>query len=113
EQRQTKLSSRSNIVDTRELSADEAVLDIYTNEAGEGFRIMSDGFDYSCLGADKRLLARDNFDMLVAALRTRAPSAVFDDEYGRLRALLSAAWPPAEHTGSSGLRRERVGRFNT
>jgi hypothetical protein len=112
EQRQTKLSSRSRVVDTRELTADEAVLDIYT-QACEGFRVMADGFDYSCLGAGKRLLARDNFSALVAALRERAPSAVFDDEYARKRALLNAAWPPSEHTGSSGLRRERTGRLNT
>jgi hypothetical protein len=112
EQRQTKLSSRNRVVDTRELTADEAVLDIYT-QADDGFRVMADGFDYSCLGAGKRLLARDNFNALVAALRERAPSAVFDDEYMRLRTSLNAAWPPSEHTGSSGLRRERTGRLNT
>jgi hypothetical protein len=115
EQRQTKLSSQSRIVDTRELSADEEVLDIYTTEedGGLGFRIMADGFDYSCLGAEKRLLARDNFKALVAALCARASSAVLDEEYAGLRGLLAAVWPPAERTGSSGLRRERAGRFNT
>lgn len=112
EQRQTKLGSRSRVVDTRELTADEAVLDIYT-QGGDGFRVMAEGFDYSCLDAGKRLLARENFDALAAALRVRAPSAVFDEDYVRLRTLLSAAWPPAERKGSSGLRRERTGRFNT
>jgi len=112
EQRQAKLSNRSRVVDTRELTSDEAVLDIYT-QGGDGFRVLADGFDYSCLGAGKRLLARENFDALAAALRERSPSAVFDDEHTRLRTLLSAAWPPSERTGSSGLRRERTGRFNT
>ena len=113
-ERQAKLSNRSRIVEARELATDEAVLDIYAIEETEkGFRIMADGFDYSCLGAAKRLLARDNFNALVEALRERAPHAAFDDEYARLRGLLSAAWPPSERTGSLGVRRERAGRYNT
>jgi hypothetical protein len=113
-ERQAKLSSRSRIVEARELATDEAVLDIYaTDDREDGFRVMADSFDYSCLGASKRLLARDNFNALVESLRARAPHAAFDDEYARLRGLLSAAWPPSEHTGSLGLRRERAGRYNT
>ena len=114
-ERQARLSSRSSMVESRELATDEAVLDIYTTEEGDdsGFRIMADGFDYSCLGASKRLLARDNFNALVETLRARAAHAAFDEEYARLRGLLSSAWPPSEHTGSLGLRRERVGRYNT
>ena len=113
-ERQAKLSNRSRIVEARELATDEAVLDIYAiDETEEGFRVMADGFDYSCLGAAKRLLARDNFNALVEALRERAPHAAFDDEYARLRGLLSAAWPPSERTGSLGVRRERAGRYNT
>nr|MDQ3746090.1 hypothetical protein [Acidobacteriota bacterium] len=77
------------------------------------FRVLADNFDYSCLGASKRLLARENFVTLVETLRARAPSAVFDDEYASSRALLSLAWPPTERTASLGLRRERPGRFNT
>ncbi|HZT61471.1 MAG TPA: hypothetical protein VFA21_22890 [Pyrinomonadaceae bacterium] len=111
EQRQAKLGSRGRVVDTRELTADESVLDFYA-QTGDGFRVMADGFDYSCLGAGKRLLARENFGVLVHALRERAPSAIFDEEYTGLRALLSAAWPPSERTGS-GLRRDRPGRLNT
>jgi hypothetical protein len=115
EERKSMLGSRSKMVESREMAADEAVLDIYTASGAddEGFRIMSGGFDYSCLGADKRLFTAENFSALVEALRVRAPSAIFDDEYARLRALLSDAWPPAEHTESLGLRRERAGRFNT
>jgi len=114
-ERQARLSSRSSMIESRELATDEAVLDIYTTEEGDdsGFRIMADGFDYSCLGASKRLLARDNFNALVETLRARAAHAAFDEEYARLRGLLSSAWPPSEHTGSLGLRRERVGRYNT
>ena len=115
EERRDKLGGRGEVVETREIATDEAVLDIYAASQSEEdcFRVMADGFDYSCLGADKGLLARENFVKLVEALRARATAAVFDDEYASTRALLSAAWPPAERTESAGLRRERPGRFNT
>ncbi|HEY0170188.1 MAG TPA: hypothetical protein VGB98_03980 [Pyrinomonadaceae bacterium] len=116
------LSGRSETVETRELASDESVLDIYTAVgeghpasagAAAGFRVLSNGFDYSCLGGDKRLLAAENFETLFATLRARAPSVVCDEEYARLRPLLAGVWPSAERTESLGLRRERAGRFNT
>jgi hypothetical protein len=121
-ERRRGLSGRSETVDTRELATDELVLDLYTSSVeeheargadGAGFRVMSGGFDYSCLGGGKGLLAAENFRALVAALRGRAPSAAYDEEYARLRPLLSDVWPSAERTESLGLRRERAGRFNT
>ncbi|MDT5296153.1 MAG: hypothetical protein QOJ76_3033 [Acidobacteriota bacterium] len=114
-ERKTRLGSRSETVETREISSDEVALDIHAASVGEtaGCRIMSSGFDYSCLGEGKGLLAVENFNALVATLRVRAQSAVFDEEYGRLRPLLSDVWPPAERNESLGLRRERPGRFNT
>jgi hypothetical protein len=114
EERPSKLTGRSRMTDAREVASDEAVLDIYTSDAKqEGFRVMADGFDYSCLGARKGLLARDNFKTLVAELRGRATHASLDEDYARLRAQLAHAWPPAERNESGGLRRERVGRLNT
>ena len=121
-ERKRGLGGRSETVETRELASDEAVLDLYTTSVdehephatgGAGFRVTSGGFDYSCLGEGKGLLAAENFNALVAALRERAPSAAHDEEYGRLRPLLSDVWPSAERTESLGLRRELAGRFNT
>lgn len=120
-ERKRGLGGRSETAETRELASDELVLDLYTSTVdeheaqgtgGAGFRIMSGGFDYSCLGAAKGLLVAENFKALVTALRGRAPSAMHDEEYGRLRPLLSDVWPSAERTESLGLRRERPGRFN-
>ncbi|HYY95047.1 MAG TPA: hypothetical protein VE713_11055 [Pyrinomonadaceae bacterium] len=139
EERREKVRGRGEIVETREIAGDEAVLDIHAISRPEAesqpeehspskehsqseensqsetdcFRVLADNFDYSCLGASKRLLARENFVTLVETLRARAPFAVFDDEYASSRALLSFAWPPTERTASLGLRRERPGRFNT
>lgn len=114
EERPSKLSGRGRLTDAREVASDEAVLDIYTSDAAqEGFRVMADGFDYSCLGESKGLLARDNFKTLVAELRARAAGAALDERYARLRGVLASAWPPAERNESGGLRRERPGRLNT
>ena len=114
-ERKRGFGGRSEMVDARELASDEEVLDVYAKSDGEdaGFRILSGGFDYSCLGEAKGLLAASNFGALVGALRARAPSAVHDEDYTRLRPLLSETWPAAERTESLGLRRERVGRVNT
>jgi len=97
EERPSKLTGRGRVMDAREVASDEAVLDIYTSDAArEGFRVMADGFDYSCLGESKGLLARDNFKTLILKLRGRAARAAFDEEYARLRGVLASAWPPAE-----------------
>ncbi|HEV2706232.1 MAG TPA: hypothetical protein VGV59_09935 [Pyrinomonadaceae bacterium] len=116
EERPGVLKRGVEVADTRETFADEAVLDIFAAQAStEGathWRIAADGFDYSCLGADKSLLARENFVALGEALRRRATRARFDESYGRLRRHVEAAWPAAERTASGGLRRERPGKFN-
>ena len=121
-ERKRGLAGRSEMVEARELASDEAALDVYT-AFGEGrsarvwedagLRVMANGFDYSCLGSDKGLLAAQNFETLVATVCALAPSAVYDEEYARLRPLLADVWPSAERTESLGLRRERAGRINT
>lgn len=107
---------RGEIVEARELLAsDEPVLDIYPaqDDGRFGWRVAAENFDYSCLGDEKGLLARDNFVTLTSLLRERAHAARFDDGYARARQLLAAAWPLAEHTEAQGLRRGRGGRLNT
>jgi hypothetical protein len=111
-ERRTRFGSRSEVVESRELASDELVLDIYAAGEGCGFRIMSGGFDYSCLGARKGLLTAENFRKLVGTLRELAKAAEFDDGYTRLRPLLADVWPPAEHTASLGFT-GAGGRVNT
>jgi hypothetical protein len=61
--KQLELRERSSrkaekqILDSREVSSDEAVVDIYTGTQAESWRINANGFDYSCLGGHKSLLA--------------------------------------------------------
>lgn len=113
EERRGRGSSENEIVEARELSADEAVLDIYAKALEGNFRIVSNNFDFSCLGAEKKLIAAENFLRLGEVLRTRAADALYDDLYARVRHALGPVWPLEERTGSGGLRRARPGRVNT
>jgi hypothetical protein len=103
----------NEVVDARELAGDESVVDLYFGGEPAGWRVAAEGFDYSCLGARKGLLAAENFARLVGELRRRAPRAEFDDSYPRVRRLLQFAWPPTEREESGGLRHASPGRFTT
>ena len=41
---------KADSLDSREVSSDEAVVDIYTGTQAESWRINANGFDYSCFG---------------------------------------------------------------
>lgn len=97
--------AENKIIDARELSMDEAVLDIYTAQTETSWRIAANNFNFSCLGAQKALLAGQNFSTLVKLLRERAVNAVYDDSYSRVRRALTIVWPPEQRTESRGLRR--------
>lgn len=105
--------AENEIVEAREMSADEAVLDIYPLSGNSGWRIRSGNFDFSCLGSAKSLLAAQNFTTLVDTLRERATEARFDDSYNRVRHQLAAAWPLDQQTLSRGWHRKRPGQVST
>lgn len=111
EERRSRLGMEKEITDAREMTEDEGVLDLFDGR-GANWRLTSAGFDYSCLGPRKTLLARENFVTLAETLRERASRAAFDDDYLRVRHLLASAWPLAERTESRGLRRARPGKLN-
>lgn len=105
--------AENEIVDAREMSADEAVLDIYTAQSDRGWRISAGSFDFSCLGARKGLVAAQNFSTLMEVLRLRASNAIYDDSYNRVRNHLSAVWPLEQHTEPRGWHRKRPGHVST
>ena len=111
EERQ-KRGAGTEVVESRELAEDEGVLDLHFRGSPAGWRVMAEGFDYSCLGARKGLLAAENFERLAGELRGRATAARFDDSYRGVRRWLQFAWPPEEHTEAGALRRAGLGRFN-
>ena len=91
EQKQKK--THRKIVAERQLSTDEAVVDIYRRNEESAWRIRSNSFDFSCLGERKAITAFQNFAHLIELLRQRASSAEFNDDYVRLRPLLDKIWP--------------------
>jgi hypothetical protein len=108
-----KRRAGSEIVESRELVEDDAAVDLHFINAPAGWRVTASGFDYSCLGARKGLLAADNFARLVEEFRARARRAAFDDSYGRVRHLLQFAWSPTEQREAGGVRRAGPGRVST
>jgi hypothetical protein len=107
------LKAEKQIVDARELSADEAVLDIYTTQGNDGWRIRANSFDFSCLGAQKKFVAAQNFSRLAEILRVHAAEASYDDSYNRVRHALSIAWPLEQQTEARGWNRKWPGQIST
>jgi hypothetical protein len=108
-----KRGAGGEVVESRELVEDEAVVDLHLTDTPAGWRVIASGFDYSCLGARKSLLASENFARLVEEFRARATHAAFDDSYRSVRHLLQFAWSPTEQTEAGGVRRAGPGRVNS
>ena len=86
-------------------ATDEAVLDIYSRRDPTGFRVQLTGFDYSCLGEDKGLLAVENMRRLVVALKEHAPNARIAADYKRVRQALAQVWEIESRKDAKGLQR--------
>jgi hypothetical protein len=110
EERQRR--GRKQMVGTRELFADESVLDIYAKSDESGWRIGASNFDFSCLGSAKTITAFANFKALVELLRGRAADAEFDESYVNLRAALSTVWPIEPQTRRGEWRRSGAGKVD-
>lgn len=107
-----KSEERFEIKDSREISSDESILDFYPQGDPTGYRISMRNFDFSCLGDEKKMLASENFKILLEKLRVRAPNAVFDDSYYKVRPALNLIWQPEQRNESRGWMRDGVGKFS-
>ena len=105
-------SSENEIVHSSEFSNDEAVIDFYTSTHPQTWRINANGFDFSCLGIQKTLIANENISRLQQFIAASAPQAKVDDSYKRLRQMLDLVWTSQQETQSSGWRRERPGKLS-
>ena len=100
------------ILDTSEFFRDEAVIDFYTSAHSSTWRVSANGFDFSCLGKEKALIASENFSRLKQVMSTRAVHANIDESYQRVRNFLELAWTTQPDIQSSGWRRERPGKLS-
>jgi hypothetical protein len=113
QERKTRRAEKE-IVQANEFSSDEAVIDLYasTSTDSQTWRVNANGFDFSCLGAEKALIANQNIATLQQVIAANAPQAKLDDSYRRLRHTLDLVWGPQQETQSSGWRRERPGKLS-
>lgn len=84
-------------------TVDYGVIDLYAGE--NGYRITTNGFDFSCLGSEKSLVAAQNMQQLASRFEEAFTSARFDREYRSLAKSLGIVWPPTSTNDSKGLRR--------
>ena len=102
----------SKILDEMEIASDEALIDVYSRENALGFRIYAKGFDFSCLGAEKGILAAENVRKLVGKLREFAPDAKFVNDYATVKEILGNVWEIENRKDSQGLKRHGFGKFD-
>jgi hypothetical protein len=100
------------ILDTSEFFRDEVVIDFYTSVDSCTWRVSANGFDFSCLGKEKALVVNENIRRLQRLLVDRAPNAIVDETYQRVRSVLEHAWSTQPEMQSSGWRRERPGKLS-
>lgn len=96
---------KSKVIDEYEASSDQPILDIYDRLDPAGFRVMLTGFDFSCLGANKGLIAAQNIKDLAGLLSHHAPQARLIDHYRSVREDLSNVWEITRRKDSKGLQR--------
>jgi len=106
-----KRRGRKQTVDSRQLSSDESVLDLYVKSDEGGWRISSNNFDFSCLGSAKSFTTFENFAALIRLLRERT-KAQFDDSYTQARPALATVWPVEQQTRKGEWRRSGGGKFD-
>lgn len=102
----------NKILQSHETASDEFLIDVYTRRETLGYRIFAKGFDFSCLGREKGLLAAENLNKLARQLRQAAPGAKLVEDYLSQRGNLGKVWRVEERIDSQGLKREGFGKFN-
>jgi hypothetical protein len=107
-----KRRGRKQTVDTRYLSADESVLDLYFSTSEVCWRIKASSFDFSCLGSARGFTTFENFKALIDYFHQNAPQAFYDDSYAQARQILEIVWPLEPQTRTGDWRRSGAGKFD-
>ena len=105
-----KRGGKTKVIDETATAADESILDIYNRHDPIGFRVHLTGFDFSCLGDDKGLLAVENMRRLVIALKEHVPNAKLVSDYKKVRHALGQVWEIESRKDSQGLQRSGFGK---
>ena len=100
----------TKLLQETETTSDEKLIDIYSDGDSGGFRILTKGFDFSCLGAEKGLLAAANMERLKERLLKFSPAAKIINEYRSIVHVLGAVWEIDRQKDFQGLTRTGIGR---
>lgn len=100
----------TKLLQETETTSDEKLIDIYPEGDMTGFRIPTNGFDFSCLGSEKGLIASANMDRLLERLLQFSPVAEVVDEYRLIVNILSTVWEVDQNKDFHGLTRTGIGR---
>lgn len=98
------------VLDEFETSGDVGVVDIYTSADPLGFRVQTNGFDFSVLGADKGMLAAKNLAKFAEMLAGICTNAVIAGEYDDIRHYLDLVWEPENKKDIHGMQISGYGR---
>lgn len=107
-----KKNKDNKIVETSEISSDEKLVDIYTDNELVGFRVSQNGFDFSCLGKEKKFLANENIKIMISKLKQNSQKIIVDNDYSEIRKSLTKIWDVEERKDSIGLKRRTFGGLN-
>lgn len=100
----------TTVLDETSTMNDEIVVDIYTRGDPIGHRVRMTGFDFSCLGERRALLAADNMNRLIAELTRFEPNATVVDDYVRVTHILDGVWEKESRRDPQGLQRVGLGK---
>jgi hypothetical protein len=101
---------KTKLIDETATASDEMLLDLYTRHSRIGYRINLTGFDFSCLGDDKGLLAGENMRLLIVHLIRLLPNARLINDYTTIRHTLDRVWEIGSRKDSQGLQRSGFGK---
>jgi hypothetical protein len=82
---------------------DDPILDIYSKADATGYRIVSVGFDFSCLRSEKALTSAENFEALIKRLSAICHRSKTITDFASMRELLGRVWEVEIRRESKGL----------
>lgn len=101
---------KTKLIDETATASDETLLDMYTRRDPTGYRVYLAGFDFSCLGEDKGLLAGENLRLLIVHLKEYLPDAKLINDYPTIRHAVGRVWEVESRKDSRGLQRSGFGK---
>ncbi|QYO68268.1 hypothetical protein [Leptolyngbya sp. 7M] len=99
-----KKRNRPDKVDKQESVNLTPMIDLYT-APDVGFRVNTNGFDFSCLGVNKAMLAADNIERLLVMLGEFCPEAPTNNHFDEVTGVLCQVWDLESHKDHRGVLR--------